>query len=88
MGLTFAEAKLMLGNPRNVRLAEAIRIATHFFGKPRRNGSHHIFKMKWPSDPRVNLQDDGSGKAKPYQVRQLSAAIEKLEGMSVKGVEK
>jgi hypothetical protein len=35
--------------------------------------------MPWPGDPRVNIQDD-SGKAKAYQVRQVLAAIKKLEG--------
>ena len=30
-------------------------------------------------DPRVNIQDAG-GKAKPYQVRQVLQAIDKLEG--------
>ena len=33
-----------------------------------------------PGDPRVNIQND-KGKAKPYQVRQIIEAIEKLEGM-------
>lgn len=34
--------------------------------------------MPWPGDPRVNMQD-AKGKAKPYQVRQLLDAIDKLE---------
>jgi hypothetical protein len=36
-----------------------------------------VFKMPWPGDPRVNLQDSSEG-AKPYQVRQLLAAIDRL----------
>ncbi len=53
-------------------------MAGHYFGKPRISGSHYVFKMPWSGDPRINLQDD-DGKAKPYQVRQLLAAIEKKE---------
>jgi hypothetical protein len=50
------------------------------FGKPRQSGgSHVIFKMPWPGDPRVNLQND-KGKAKAYQVRQVLLAIDKLKG--------
>jgi len=33
--------------------------------------------MPWGRDPRVNIQSD-KGKAKPYQVRQVLDAIEKL----------
>jgi len=35
--------------------------------------------MPWQGDPRINIQD-ASGKAKPYQVRQVLQAIDKLEG--------
>ena len=38
-----------------------------------------MFKMPWQGDPRINIQD-ASGKAKPYQVRQVLQAIDKLEG--------
>jgi hypothetical protein len=34
--------------------------------------------MPWANDPRVNLQEDGKD-AKPYQVRQLLAAVERIE---------
>jgi hypothetical protein len=37
-----------------------------------------VFRMPWPGDPRVNLQND-HGKAKAYQVRQLIQAIDKKE---------
>ncbi|MEO7760863.1 MAG: toxin HicA, partial [Casimicrobiaceae bacterium] len=36
-------------------------------------------KSPWPGDPRVNIQG-AKGKAKPYQVRQILQAIDKLEG--------
>ena len=46
--------------------------------KPRQTGgSHTVFKTPWQGDPRINLQDDG-GKAKPYQVKQVLAALDKL----------
>jgi hypothetical protein len=37
-----------------------------------------IFKTPWIGDPRINLQKDGK-MAKPYQVREVKKAIEKLE---------
>ena len=37
-----------------------------------------MYRTPWPGDPRVNIQDD-HGMAKPYQVRQVLRAIEKLE---------
>jgi hypothetical protein len=36
-----------------------------------------VIKAPWPGDPRVNIQN-AKGKAKPYQVRQVLQAIEKL----------
>jgi hypothetical protein len=36
-----------------------------------------VFKTPWAGDPRVNIQS-AKGKAKPYQVRQVLSAIEKL----------
>jgi len=52
-------------NPKNVRFADLLLVCRHFFGEPRSHGtSHYVFKMPWPGDPRVNIQDKG-GKAKP-----------------------
>lgn len=69
----------MRESPKQVRFADAVKVATHFFGKPRQKGtSHCVWKMPWPGDPRVNLQDD-RGKAKAYQIRQLLAAIDRKE---------
>ena len=51
--------------PTNVRFVDLRKVCEAFFGEPRQNGtSHLIFKMPWPGDPRVNIQDAG-GKAKP-----------------------
>ncbi len=69
----------MRSNPKGVRFTDACRVATHFFGQPRQNGtSHKVWKMPWPGDPRINLQSGEGGKAKPYQVRQVLAAIDLL----------
>ena len=46
-----------------------------------RSGSHHVFKMPWAGDPRINLQANGRD-AKPYQVRQLLAAVDRIELLS------
>jgi hypothetical protein len=68
----------MRANPADVRFADASRVASHSFGTPRNKGSsHYIWKMPWAGDPRINLQD-ARGKAKPYQVRQMLSAIDRL----------
>lgn len=70
----------MRANPAGVRFADLAKVCDHFFGEPRQSGtSHRVYRMPWAGDPRVNIQAD-KGKAKPYQVRQVLAAIEKLEG--------
>jgi hypothetical protein len=68
--------------PANAKFNDLFRIRVHFFGTLRQRGtSHAVFRTPWPGDPRVNIQDD-KGKAKPYQVRQVLAAIAKLKGRS------
>ena len=68
-------------NPKGVRFADLARICELYFGTPRNRGSsHYIYRTPWPGDPRVNIQND-KGMAKPYQVRQVIKAIEKLESM-------
>lgn len=70
----------MRENPRDIRFAEAQRVCEHYFGAPRQHGtSHCVFKTPWPGDPRVNIQRDKGGMAKAYQVKQVVAAIDKLE---------
>jgi hypothetical protein len=65
-------------NPQNVNFTDLVKVCTHYFGEPRQQGtSHCVYKMPWGGDPRVNIQSD-KGKAKPYQVRQVLDAIEKL----------
>lgn len=72
----------MRREPANVRFADLVKVCEEHFGKPRQHGtSHAIFKTPWAGDPRINIQSD-KGHAKPYQVRQVLLAIEKLENMS------
>ncbi|MFP5381374.1 MAG: toxin HicA [Gammaproteobacteria bacterium] len=71
----------MRREPANIRFADLKKVCEAYFGKARQTGtSHAIFKTPWIGDPRINIQDD-KGKAKPYQVRQVILAIDKLEGM-------
>lgn len=73
------ELKEQLGDGKNVKFRDLVKICTELFGEPRNTGtSHHVFKTPWFGDPRVNLQPDGK-EAKRYQVRQVQKAIEKLE---------
>jgi len=68
--------------PANVRFNDLKKVCEAYFGEPRQDGSSHaIFKTPWPGDPRVNIQN-ARGKAKPYQVRQVLAAIEQLKNRS------
>ncbi|MEI2715013.1 MAG: toxin HicA [Nocardioides sp.] len=73
--------RALRSNPHNVAFNDLHKVCEHYFGKPRQAGtSHAVFKMPWPGDPRVNIQND-KGKAKAYQVRQVLAAIDKKEAM-------
>ena len=70
----------MRTSPAGVNFADLTKVCEHYFGRPRQRGtSHQVFRLPWQGDPRVNIQND-HGKAKPYQVRQVLAAIDKLEG--------
>ena len=66
-------------NPKGVRFADLAKVCDEYFGQPRQSGSsHRVYRTPWPGDPRVNIQNR-KGMAKPYQVRQVLKAIEKLE---------
>jgi hypothetical protein len=70
----------MRREPTSVRFADLLKVCESLFGKPRQSGSSHVlFKMPWAGDPRINIQND-KGKAKPYQVRQVLLAVDKLRG--------
>lgn len=63
---------------RPVRFDRLLQVAERLFGPPRIRGSHNIFRTPWPGDPRLNLQRDAKD-AKPYQVRQVRAALERMK---------
>jgi hypothetical protein len=70
----------MRRNPKGLRFAYLSKVCDHYFGKPRQSGSsHRVYRTPWAGDPRVNIQN-AKGKAKPYQVRQVLLAIDRLEG--------
>jgi hypothetical protein len=65
------------GARANIRFRELLELCRQFFGEARIRGSHHIFKMPWPGNPRINLQED-RGNAKSYQVQQVLQALKRL----------
>jgi hypothetical protein len=70
----------MRNNPKSIRFSDLKKVCEAHFGAGRQlGGSHTIFKMPWPGDPRVNIQEGKGGKAKPYQVKQVLEAIAKKE---------
>jgi len=69
-------------NPRNIKFDDLFNICEKHFPDYRcPRTSHFIFKTPWPGDPRINIQRDKQNKkmAKPYQVRQVISALEKLK---------
>ena len=71
-----------LASEKNIKFSKLLRITEYFFGKPRNRGtSHYAFKVPWQGEPRINLQKDKGGKAKPYQVKQVKTALEKLKSV-------
>ena len=66
-------------NPQNVKFADLAKVCDSLFGKPRQSGtSHKVYKTPWHGDPRVNIQN-AKGKAKPYQVKQVLKAVERIK---------
>ncbi|MCL2557397.1 MAG: hypothetical protein FWE09_02870 [Treponema sp.] len=72
--------KDVLSNPANVKFSDLLEICAKNFGSPRIRGSHHIFKMPWPGDPRINIQKDGN-MAKAYQVKIVRRALARLASL-------
>ncbi|TGD70713.1 toxin HicA [Mangrovimicrobium sediminis] len=69
----------MRANPKGIRFNDLCKVCDAYFGEARQSGSsHRVYRTPWQGDPRVNIQN-AKGKAKPYQVRQVLAAIERLE---------
>ncbi len=67
-------------SPENISFHDIQKLCEHYFGAPRKgSGSHNaIYKMNWSGNPRVNIQNK-DGKAKPYQVKQVISAIDRLK---------
>lgn len=67
-------------NPADVKYSLLCKICNHYFGEPRQSGSsHRVYKTPWPGDPRVNIQKGKNAMAKPYQVRQVLKAVDRLK---------
>lgn len=65
--------------PKSIRFNDLCKVCDAYFGEARQSGtSHRVYKTPWQGDPRVNIQNS-KGKAKPYQIRQVLRAIERLE---------
>jgi hypothetical protein len=69
----------MRANPKNISFDDLAR-GVRALLRPAKNQWWIALGVPdpWPGDPRVNIQND-TGKAKPYQVRQVLAAIDKKE---------
>ena len=80
MGRVEKTVEQMARNPAGVKFADLLAVCRSYFGEPRQEGtSHAVFKTPWPGDPRVNIQKGKNGMAKAYQVRQVTAAIQRVE---------
>lgn len=80
MGSIHKILERMADAPQNVRFSELVAVCEQYFGEPRQRGtSHCVFRTPWAGDPRVNIQN-ANGKAKAYQVKQVLAAISRLQG--------
>ena len=61
-----------------VAFGEVRAVCDALFGAPRTRGSHMIYRMPWPGDPRINIQNR-NGYVALYQVKQVVKAIARLE---------
>jgi len=74
-----AIGEAMRTNPKGIAFRDLCRVCDFHFGPPRQRwSSHRVYRTPWQGDPRVNIQND-KGLAKPYQVRQVVKAIDRLE---------
>ncbi|WP_434655724.1 hypothetical protein [Chromobacterium violaceum] len=61
----------------NVSFDDLVKVCNDKFTGGRIAGSHHIYKIPGVITP-INIQDDGHGKAKSYQVRQVLKLLGEL----------
>ncbi|NJK52602.1 MAG: toxin HicA [Leptolyngbyaceae cyanobacterium SU_3_3] len=68
-------------NPADIQFSDLCKVCEHYFGQPQQSsGSHRVFKTPCQGDPFVNIQSK-KGMGKAYQVKQVLAAIEKMESI-------
>jgi hypothetical protein len=60
--------RLMKESPRNVRFGDLGRVCEYYFGR-----------TPWAGDPRVNIQEGPNAMAKVFQIRQVLAAIKRID---------
>ncbi|MGL5824724.1 MAG: hypothetical protein ACRCYU_07875 [Nocardioides sp.] len=65
------------GESENVRYADLCKVCEYYLGLGA--ARMRCSRCRGPGDPRVNIQN-AKGKAKPYQVRQVLAALEEVRG--------
>jgi len=65
-------------SPKSVKFTDCLKVCIYYFGKARISGSHFVFKTPWKGEPWVNIQMHGN-EMKPYQVKQVLSAIDKLK---------
>lgn len=71
--------KLLYGSAKNFSLDDAFYLARHYSWKERNDGtSHHVFTHEGRKEI-INLQDDGNGKAKIYQIKQMRTILMQQE---------
>ncbi|WP_263079846.1 toxin HicA [Endozoicomonas sp. Mp262] len=79
MGNIIDSVQQMRANPKGVCFKDLCKVCDAYFGAARQMGSsHRIYKTPWQGDPRVNIQNN-KGMAKPYQVKQVLQAIDRME---------
>ena len=70
--------RVLNGHLRNVAFRDLVKLAESFgFRADRVEGSHHIF-VHPTVEELLNLQEV-SGEAKPYQIRQMLALVERYD---------
>ena len=69
----------MRQNPKGIRFSDLASVCDFYFGLPRQSrSSHRVYQTPWRGDRRVNIQND-KGMGKPYRVRQVLRAIDRLQ---------